>query len=146
MLYKLNRYRFALIVNVGFFSVKFNEIVQTKLGFALKETFTRNFRSYSDDPKTKWIKEWFKIEKGINSRTDLSYNINKSMKISSKLEIFSNLSTFKEIDARWDSQFRAKLTKFFSINLSVYALYDYDDSQNVQIKQFLGIGFVYNFF
>lgn len=126
--------------------VEFSSVVKTKLGFAMKETFTNKFRQYSDNPRTKDKKEWYKIEHGLNSRTDLSYKINHRMSVESKLELFSNLNTFKEIDVRWDSKFQAKFAKYISFNLSIYTLYDHDISKMTQIKQFLGIGFIYNFF
>ena len=126
--------------------VQFSSTVKTKLGFAMKETFTNQFRQYSDNPKTKNKKEWFKIEHGLNSRTDFSHKINHSMSVVSKLELFSNLKTFEEIDVHWDSKFQAKLAKYISVNLSIYTLYDHDISSKTQIKQFLGVGFTYNFF
>jgi len=126
--------------------VQFNKSIQTKIGFALKETFTNKYRNYSDDLKTKERKEWFKIEPGINSRTDFNYAFNGRVKVISKLEIFSNLTMFKRTDVRWDSKLQGKIARYFSVNLNVYLLYDYDDLKKAQIKQFLGVGFVYHFF
>ena len=120
--------------------------IQNKMGFAVKETFTRSFRQYSDNPNTADKIEWLKIEPGITSRTDLSYPINKNTEVTSKLILFSNLKSFKDIDFRWDSNFQAKLARYFSVNFSVYFLYDSDISKKTQIKQFLGIGFIYSFF
>lgn len=119
---------------------------QSKLGMAIKETFTRNFRQYSDDGKTTDKKEWLKVEPGLNSRTDFTYRFNHKIKVTSKLILFSNLEAFNEIDMRWDSNLQAKLAKYISVDLSLFALYDKDVSVKTQIRQFLGIGFNYNFF
>jgi hypothetical protein len=126
--------------------VQFSSSTKTKLGFAMKETFTNDFRQYSDNPKTKDKTEWFKIEHGLNSRTDFSCKIKTSMSLVSKLELFSNLNSFKEIDVRWDTKFQTKLAKYISVNFNIYTLYDYNISKKTQIKQFMGIGFTYNFF
>ncbi len=123
-----------------------NPKIQTKMGFAVKETFTRDFRQYSDNPNTADKKEWLKVEPGITSRTDLSYPINDDIKVTSKLILFSDLKAFKDVDFRWDSNFQAKLARYFSVSFRVYILYDSDISKKNQIKQFLGIGFIYSFF
>ena len=97
--------------------VQFSSTTKTKLGFAMKETFTNDFRQYSDNPKTKDKMEWYKIEHGLNSRTDFSCKIKTSMSLVSKLELFSNLNSLKEIDVRWDTKFQAKLAKYISVTL-----------------------------
>jgi len=63
---------------------------KTRLGFAVKETITRNFPApYADDPKTEEI-EKTKIEPGLESVTDFTKALIGNILLTSKLEIFSN--------------------------------------------------------
>ena len=123
-----------------------NDNLKNKFGFAVKETFTRKYRTYSDDTKSTDYQEWIKIEPGLNCRSVLSLKVNSMMKFSSTLELFSNIQGFKEVDIRWDNNLSAKVVKYVSVNLSAYILYDKNMTPKTQIKQFLGIGFMYDIF
>ncbi len=126
--------------------IRFNENVYIRMGLALKETFTKLYPAYSDNPRTKDKVEHFKLEKGLNSQTQFKFIPNKSLRFLSKIQLFYNLRRFKDIDVRWESQVTSKLAKYFSVNLNVYMIYDNDVTSKAQIKQTLSMGFTYNFF
>ncbi len=123
-----------------------NPNFKNKLGYGVKHTFTRQFHNYSDDPETKDVVEKNKIEHGLNFRSDLSAKPKENIKIETTMELFSNFGTFEEIDVRWDSKFTLRLAKCIVTELSIYLLYDRDMFTKLQLKEFLSIGIVYEFF
>ncbi len=134
-----------LIQSTGF-GFRVNDHFAVKWGFALKETFTRNFRQYSDDPKTRDVQETTRIEPGVKTRTDYIKKVNSNLKYVTMLELFSDLRGVRDIDVRWQNKLEAKVAKYVSVNLEVFLLYDRDVIARAQVKQFLGIGLFYSFF
>ncbi|HNR66635.1 MAG TPA: DUF3078 domain-containing protein [bacterium] len=122
-----------------------SEIIKTRLGAALKETLTRNHPRYSDDPDTPDTLEKTRVEFGAESVTDLEKKLAENIQLTSKLELFSNLQSAKEIDVRWDTIFTSKISKFIDVNFNVQLFYDSDISKKRQLKQALALGLSYNF-
>ncbi len=130
--------------SVGF-GYKASESFSSRVGFALKETITRDFpQPYADDPATQKI-EKTKVEAGLESSTELSQKLSKNILLNSKLELFSNLEAFDETDVNWDNTFSAKVSKYIDVNFNVRVLYDKDIDTRRQIKQALAIGLTYTF-
>ena len=122
-----------------------NEEIKTRLGFSAKETITSDFPvPYADDPETAEI-EKTRTEIGIESVTDLNKKINKNTLLTSKLELFSNLGAFDEIDVNWDNVFTAKVSKYIDVNFNIKLFYDKNVSKKRQIKQALTLGLTYTF-
>jgi len=118
---------------------------KTRLGFALKETITRNFPvPYADDPETEDV-EKIKIEPGMESVTDFTKAIIGNILLTSKLEMFSNFKGIKEVDVKWDNIFTAKLTQYMNVNLNIKFFYDRDVSARRQLMQSLALGLTYSF-
>lgn len=128
---------------VGF---KPNEIVKTRLGVALKQTITQDYPApYVDDPKTLNTIEKIKNEVGAESVSDLSWKVSENSLFTSKLELFSTLVTFKEIDVNWDNILTTKISKYFNVNVNFKLFYDRDISRMRQIKQAIALGVSYSF-
>jgi len=122
-----------------------NEVVFTRLGASIKETLTRNFPApYADDPGTVEI-EKTKMEAGAESVTDVNWKLSSNALLKSKLELFSNLKAFDEIDVNWDNVLSANVTKYVTFNFNVRLLYDKTVSPKRQIMQALTVGFSYRF-
>ena len=118
---------------------------KTRFGVALKQTVASEFASrYSDDPKTAKI-EKVRSEVGAEAVTDFSSKLSENILFTTKLELFSNLASFEEIDVRWDNIFSAKVSKYIGVNFNFKLLYDRDISIRRQIKQVLGVGVTYAF-
>jgi len=118
---------------------------KTRLGFALKETITRDYPApYADDPETEEV-EKIKAEAGLESVTDFSKSLIGGILLTSKLELFSNLKGLDEIDVRWDNIFSAKISKYIDVSLNIKLFYDSDISTERQLKQALTIGLTYLF-
>ncbi len=127
------------------FGYKVDKIFFTRLGGSLKETITRNYPiPYADDPDTPDI-EKTRVEVGMESVSDLNWNVTPNTLLLSKLELFSNLQAFDEIDVSWDTQLMTKISDYFNFTFQVKLIYDKDLSSSRQIKQLLGMGVSYTF-
>ncbi|HDL18231.1 MAG TPA: DUF3078 domain-containing protein [Bacteroidetes bacterium] len=123
-----------------------NKQFKTRFGAAAKQTVTSNYPvPYADDPATETV-EKTKSEIGAEFVTDLNLKLNKTTLLISKLELFSNLTAFDEIDVRWDNLVSAKISKYINVNFNVKLFYDKDISKKRQLKQALAVGFTYSFF
>lgn len=120
--------------------------LKTRVGFALKQTITRDFpKPYADNPATPDEIEKIKSEMGFESVIDLKTKLHKNILLTSKLELFSNLDALNQTDVQWDTVFNTKISKFICVNLNVKLYYDRDVSPRRQIKQALALGFTYSF-
>lgn len=129
------------------FGVGYSPVAEFKsrLGAALKETFTKDYPiPYADDPKTKTV-EKTKIEVGAESVTDFSKKLSANIIWTSKLELFSNLKQANEIDVNFDNIFSAKVSTYINVALNVKLFYDRDISRKRQLKQVLSLGMSYAF-
>jgi len=121
------------------------DIIKTRLGAAMKQTITDDYPApYADDPETTDI-EKTKNEFGAESVTDVNWKIAENSLFTSKLELFSTLSTFDEIDVNWDNVLTTKISKYFNANFNFKLFYDKDISPKRQIKQAIAMGITYSF-
>jgi hypothetical protein len=118
--------------------------LKTRLGASVKETVTRNHPApYADDPETEEI-EKIKVEFGAESAADLKWKFGKNILIVSKLNLFSNLKSYREIDVTWDNIATASIAKYLNANLNVKLFYDRDISKKRQIKEVIAVGLTYS--
>ncbi|MEE9169546.1 MAG: DUF3078 domain-containing protein, partial [bacterium] len=116
---------------------------KTRLGASIKETVTSDFpRPYADDPETDEI-EKTRTEVGMESITDFSRSLGENMVLTCKLELFSNVKAFDEIDVNWDNLFTAKISKYVNVNFNFRLFYDRNISAKRQISQSLALGLTY---
>ncbi|OQX95105.1 hypothetical protein B6I21_07140 [candidate division KSB1 bacterium 4572_119] len=122
-----------------------NDLVQTRLGGAVKQTITSDYPApYADDPETEEI-EKFKNEFGVESVTDISLKISENSLLTSKLELFSAFEAFDKTDVNWDNLISTKISKYFNITFNFKLFYDKDISAKRQIKQSIALGVSYTF-
>jgi hypothetical protein len=123
-----------------------NKIIKTRLGFALKQTFTSDFPiPYADNPETTDKVEKFKNEAGLESVTDVNWKVTKKTLFISKLELFYDFRALNKTDVRWDNVLTVELTKYLNMNFNFKLFYDRDISRRRQIMQSVALGLVYNF-
>lgn len=123
-----------------------NEIIKTRLGAALKQTITSDYPiPYADDPETVDTIEKTKNEIGAESVTDINWKIKENSLFTSKLELFSNIKGFDEIDVNWDNVLSTKVSKYVAFNFNFKLVYDKDISKKRQIKQSIALGLTYSF-
>lgn len=127
------------------FGIEPTKGLKTRAGLSLKETITSDFpKRFADNPKTVKV-EKVKTEVGFESTTDFSRKLSDNLVMTSKLEMFSNLEAFDEIDVNWDNVFRAKVAKYISVNMNFHLLYDKTVSAKRQLNQSLALGLTYTF-
>jgi hypothetical protein len=123
-----------------------NDKFKTRVGLAFKQTVADEFAAiWSDDPDTEDEIEKIRSEIGAESVTDLSVNVSELIVYVTKLQLFSNLNRFDEIDVTWDNLFSAKVADYLSVNFTIILNYDKDISLQRQLKQTLAVGLTYSF-
>lgn len=135
----------AYIRESGGIGYKPGPAFKTRLGVALKQTITRDYNApFADDPETTEI-EKIKNEVGTEWVSDLNWKMAEKTVLASKLELFSTLAAFDEIDVNWDNTLTAKISEYINVNFNFKLFYDKDISKKRQIKQALALGLTYNF-
>jgi hypothetical protein len=115
------------------------DIIQTRIGAASKQTVTDKFAGiYAKGDK-------FRVEYGAESVTDLNVKLGQNLLYNSKLELFSTVKRFNEIDVNWDNMFTVKATKYINVTWNFRLYYDQDINIQRQLKETLAVGFSYTF-
>ncbi len=127
---------FTQSVGIGFSP---NDKFKTRLGAAVKETFTKEFEARYGEG------EELRVEYGAESVTDVKLQLSDLIVYTSKLELFSNLESFDEIDVNWDNLFAAKVSRYIVVSLNITLYYDKDVHPKRQLKEVLAVGLSYSF-
>lgn len=123
-----------------------NDKFKTRFGASMKQTVADVFAiRWSDDPETENDIEKIRNELGAESVTDFKTNLSELLVYVTKLELFSNLNRFDEIDVRWDNLISAKVAEYISVSFNFVLYYDKDISLKRQLKQTLAVGLTYSF-
>jgi len=110
-----------------------------------KQTVTSDFPvPYADDPDTPDI-EKTRIEGGVMSISEFERTFEEDAVLTSRLELFSNLKGFDQIDMKWENLLTLKVTSLINVTLTVDLVYDKDTTDDLQIKEILGVGLSYSF-
>jgi len=117
---------------------------KTRLGGAIREIITDEFNRYADDPETEEI-EKTRFDAGLESVTDLEWNLKENILFKSKLEIFAALTQPRDVAISNDNTLAIKVSKNVSVNLGVLIVKDDTLSKKTQIKETLTVGFSYIF-
>jgi len=128
------------------FQYKQSTFFTTRIGFAIQETFTNQYRQYADDKETLDKTEAFKFDTGVESVTEGNVPFEDNMLLTSKLRLFSRFNSLDVWDVRWDNTITAKVSKYINVNLNVLLIYEKSQSLKTQIKEALQLGFVFNLF
>lgn len=116
--------------------------------FAPRLTVVRDKELYVNVPNnygvaigetTRW--EWLAFQLIANFDKDLNENLNLKF----RYNMYANLETldFKQIDQRLDAILSAKVAKYLDVKIMGSVVYDYDQAEDVQLSESLGIGFIY---
>ena len=115
--------------------------VKTRLGAGLREVFSGTY-GYADDPATATI-ETSKVEGGLESVTDLSWQFEENILFTSKLEMFAPFNNLDVVIVRSDNMLAAKVSTYISVNLTVQLINDANVLARTQVKQSLAMGLTY---
>jgi len=119
---------------------------KTRLGLAVRETFTNHYNAYTDDPATTTVIEKSKIEGGFESVTELVLELDSNILLKSKLELFAPFKTLDVITVRSDNMLAMKVNKYIVASLGVQLINDRIVTPRTQIKEGLALGLTYTLF
>ena len=88
------------------------------------------------------------IRAELGALVNILYRIKifKDINLVNQMNFFSNYGFHVErVDVAYNGTLNMKFNKFITTNISLDLLYDHDQTQKLQLKQTLGIGFSYNF-
>ncbi len=124
-----------------------SESFSTRLGVAVKETFTSKFTQYgyADDPKTPEI-EKTRVQTGIESATGVKFTVMENLLFTSQLNLFSAFKTLDVWDVRWDNTLTAKVNTYINASLNVLVVHEIAQTRRTQLKEALALGITYALF
>ena len=119
--------------------------VKTRLGVGLREVLTNQFNQYADDPTTAGI-EKTSVNGGIESVTNVDWQIEDNVLFTMQLEFFAPISHFDETVMRDNSTVTAKVSKYVTGVVSVQLINEKRASPYMQVKQTIALGLSYAIF
>jgi len=119
--------------------------VKTRLGLALREIITKTFNQYTDDPSTATV-EKTKVDGGLESVTNLDWQIEENIQLSSQLELFTAFRKIGEVVVRNNNTLTAKISKYLTTILNVQLINEKQITPRTQIKESLTLGLRYTLF
>jgi hypothetical protein len=118
--------------------------LKTRLGLGLREIVTRDYNGYSDDPETEDV-EKVSVDAGLESVTDVQWQLVEDVLLTTKLEIFAPVAKLDETSVRSDTNLSLKVNEYISTNLNLLIVDDESAHPDVQVKEALAIGLTYTF-
>jgi hypothetical protein len=129
------------------------DLVVTRLGFAVKETFKNSII----DSTTLATEDSTLVDGGIESVTDVFYHFNENLQITSKLTLFKAFyfsekdavegtefeDDWKAVDVNWENIVSAAVSKIITVQLYTQFLYDKQVSRKGRLKETLGLGLTF---
>lgn len=141
----------------GYFTTSLGFEYVPKPYFKLRlSPFAPRLTIVNDDEVTQNVDSNYGVPLGENTRwevaamqilADFDKDLNENVNLKFRYVLYANYENFngKEIDHRLDAILSAKIAKYFDVKLSGMLVYDYDQDDEIQLSQALGIGFVYTF-
>jgi len=143
----LGRYAISAFMDPGYLTEsagmgwKPNKVFDTRLGFALKQTFSDQY-GWADDPETAEV-ETFKNEPGLESISTLNWSLNEILGLRSRLSVFVNFEGVEQVDGSLENSLTAQVAPWFEFDFGLDFLYDYDLDDDTQIRQNMSAALVY---
>jgi hypothetical protein len=119
--------------------------LKTRAGLAVREIVTSDFTRYADDESTADI-EKVRVDGGLESVTDVTWQLAENTRLTSKLEIFLPLTEIGDTSVGNDATLVVKLSEYITLNLNLQVLNDPTSSDDVQLKQTTALGINYSLF
>lgn len=127
--------------SVGF-TYSTGEEFSTRLGVALKQTFSEKY-GYAMDPEDPDPDQTFRFQTGIESSTQWKKEIMKNTTLSSSLDLFSAFDKLDVWDVRWETDLTGKVNDILSVSVNVLVIHEIAQTRKTQVKQVLALGFSY---
>ena len=123
------------------FSYEPSDVFYTRLGVAVKETFSGIY-GYADDPETEKF-ETTRTQTGIESATGTKLSIMENVLFTSQLNLFSAFDQLDVWDVRWDNLLSMKVNSYIQASVGVLLLHEIKQTRRTQLKEMLAIGISY---
>ncbi len=118
---------------------------KTRFGLALREIITSQYTVYADDPKTTEI-EKTTVSAGLESVTNIEFQIDDNVLFTSQLELFSAFRKLDEVIVRNNTSITAKVGKYVTMLFNLQLINEKQVTPRTQVKQTLGLGVSYTVF
>lgn len=119
--------------------------VKTRLGAGVREVVTSEFNQYADDPTTAEI-EKVSVDGGLESVTDISWNMDDNILLESKLELFDPFKHLDQVIVRSNTTITAKVSKYVTTIFSLTLINERRITPRTQVKESLALGLSYTIF
>lgn len=116
-----------------------------RIGISLMQIRSEKFNQLTDDPKTFNIRERYKTKTGIDINNTLSYRLDKSATLTSKLSLFGDIENLDIWLVRFENDFNLMIWDIFGIIVRMNFIYDHNQMKSLQIQQSFRIGFIAKF-
>jgi len=126
------------------YSFNAGKTLKFRQGLSLKETVTREYPFWSDNPDTEEI-ENYRFERGFEFEAILNATLMKNVTINSKLNLFSTMKSLKTTDLKSENHISAKVNKYISADFQYFLVYDRDFSPKVQVFQSIAMSLSFTF-
>jgi hypothetical protein len=114
--------------------------IKTRIGVALREVITSQFNQYTDDPATTNEVEKTTVDGGIESVTNVDWQIAENILFTSQFKMLD------EVVVRNNSQITAKVNKYVTTILSLQLINEKRVSPRTQVKESIALGLSYTLF
>jgi hypothetical protein len=129
--------------SVGF-TYTLDEMFTTRLGAALRQTFSKTY-GFADDVTTPELED-FKFATGIESSSSFKFDLMENVLFTSQLNLFSAFNKIDVWDVRWDNVISAKVNQYITTSITVQLLHEIALSRRTQIKEVLALGLSYSIY
>lgn len=119
-----------------------NDILVSRMGFSVKETFARDLARHVLPDTTKS----YGVEYGLELVTDYDQEFGDWLEITSRLDVFSQLRSLNTTDVRWKNYIAFRFRKFLTLQIQWTLIYDSNQSLKRQLRDILTFGFHYSVF
>lgn len=130
--------------NLGFEkSIKKSQYTFTgNLGLSLKQIRTNQNNLLSDDRMTRDIVEKYKTESGIRLKSELNWNLSKTINYRGYLELFGTIDDLNKWTIKNNNSMKITIYKYIALLLSFDVWYDENQAKLIQYKQNINLGLV----
>lgn len=118
---------------------------QTRLGVALREIVTNLYNQYAADPSNPGVHKT-RIEGGFESVSNLQLKLDDNVLFTAKLDLFDPVQTLDRVVIHADCSLVAKVSKWFSAQITASFINEPDISPYTQIQEGISLGINYSIF
>ena len=116
----------------------------SRIGLSYKQIRAELYTKLTDDYKTRDIVERYKVQTGIQWKTESNFKINESIIYKATLDSFSSFEDMQKWSFLFSNQFQFKVFKSVAIVMNLNFAYDEVQMTELQYRQNLRFGIVIN--